>query len=537
MTNEDIEDEDVRDAKAYVKAYADRIKETEIFLKTMQAEEEEAQRQRDQSYLFNNLALVNKLNGFRHCIPSNLNLHSAPKSAEYSSDLSSNLNFGYHSAPIQGLNFNPMSFNGHSSDAISSKVDTNSWSVFSRPTFQSSPHGCEMSTSVGQYRSKDTPFEYSKLTDDVLANRRSIGSGSDTLRSFVTPASTNFRRSRPQSMSIETYDSSFDPNYSSVFRSNRSTSQVRHKPLIGNSSPPDDTYMTEYQRAYGNSATRPTAVSRVTPAPETYSFSSEPKVNDKPSSDDEIDESMSAYRASSYIPKVIPQGAPSRISRSRVSRSSNFRHSAMSSMNDHVDDSISFDHDSSQRRRVSLHIVSNLDSSKCPPDSDEIGGRGISSCRTNSKNSDHFRRMSLQTDSRVARLSSAESESRLSELEQRIEANKRRREELLASSRSGELDSRSVTSSDDQKRESKKVMESVKADQGETNNISSTPVAEELSKLTTKQKLVGRPSRLESMEARIKRRSYFVRVEPPEFGSSSRRLSSSGLRNRTSTFD
>ena len=60
----DDEDEDVREAKASIKGHLDRMRATDEFIKSMQAQEESQERQRQQQlFLFNNLLLSTKLNG------------------------------------------------------------------------------------------------------------------------------------------------------------------------------------------------------------------------------------------------------------------------------------------------------------------------------------------------------------------------------------------------------------------------------------------------------------------------------------------
>lgn len=503
QTRDEDQDEDIREAKAYVKAYVDRIRETEIFLKAIQAEEEEAQRQLQQINLFGNINFGSRFHSYKE--PS----YQVTSSA---ADLDEPIhNSGYHSAPVR-VHANPINWLDFYPISTSETTPNHQSNLKSfTPSFSTYKNGGESSICRGLEPLSSTYYSKSEF-EPRIKPMNGLGS---TFRS-----SLGHRRSRPLSMSIDTYDSGYEPGNNSISSRSRHSSLVRRDPITFDSnSPPtsDNIYMTEYQRAYGSSSIshniKKTSISSSNDNTYYNSRASSPPINSEQNlgSDDDIDDSMSSYRASSYVPKVVPRGRPERLSRSRFSRSNN-RQSQASKLSLAEPDGEN-QYKRWNERRTSLQI-SDLSPSKLNDNSSSIDDQARRQTSPDSSN----RRRSLQMDRSVERMKSASSESRLSELEERIQANKKRREELLAASKSVVNPSQGGKSTKEYPNLQETSTKPDEKDEPGNCRRNSSPVPSESQPAPLKRlmgngkKLVGRPSRLESMEARIKRRSYFLRV-------------------------
>lgn len=602
----DTEDDDVREAKANIKEHLDRMKETELFLKSMQQEEENMERQRQQMFLFNNLMLSTKLNG----------IHKASQHLTMANDeptMDSNCHHaGIRSAPIRGCYHNgiPDVASEVLSDHKTNGFVQPSPALSFEPTYTISPIGANY---LAQRRlNQSTPLEPLDLsqscmraTDDVdqtnvyrpplyrdplepvqpvicqssampsYANafepplglnhyHPSLADRGRRSRSQLSDQFNDYKRTRPVSACIDPSDS--NPYFPSQARSKRSLSQLRSgatsSPLntnrysIGNGQSLSAMYNTEYRNAYGRSGLQAMTTtangSRALESPTEIDIGDTIKRNHDT---DDSDDGMSAYRASTYVPKVVPQGMPTR-GRSFQRRSLAFdtpisggtttkgwRTSLLSKGNKDdnkytsAPDRPSYERPTEsstskrRERRISLDNYGQNRTEKLMSAEDEsssVTSRRRGSLNSLTQQSDDMSSKKLSTAS-GARFGS---NSRLMELEQRIQENKKRREELLTGGKLSPQNSHHNTPQAEQTMSSSLSTSTRDQVINAPQNLSErtirdvTPVriGKELDQLATSEPSTSprlstkfsRPSRLESMEARIKRKSYCVRMDSPE---------------------
>lgn len=521
------EDEDVRVAKANIKCHLDRIKETELFLKSLKQDEESYERQRHQMILFNDLMLGTKLNGFKSFAGQNMMDPSLASADSGSGDSSFyRTNTGLRSAPVRSYrcetsNTREQDTNEFLTGATQSS-GLSSAALSFEPTYvlpkssRTMTHtGCNglsseppsksthdpllepvkpifYNTHSDHYGFSASPQEHDYSIQPMDRFRRS--------RSQLSDQFTSYKRNRP---SMET--TSFPTNSPIVAtneiyypsRAKRSLSQLRYssnrlsQPVV----------MSEYRSAYSNPTNREHSNRDISPAVSPVKFGASYDTRNQTNGrhrDDEDDDGMSAYRVSSYVPKVVPETTIGR-ERSREKRRSYFPPSKVAAKtddNNEEDDLVS----SRRQRRTSLQSFSYGGSpSKLP--SQESG--------TAAARSDGRRRSLTSTGEQTNSNSLSAGNSRLSELEQRIKENKRRREELLAGKQPVDPTTSDSTSNLENsspprvRRESSAVAAMAAA---------TSPAAMSSSNGSTGISSFNRSSRLESMEARIKRRSYCVRV-------------------------
>lgn len=227
---------------------------------------------------------------------------------------------------------------------------------------------------------------------------------------------------------------------------------------------------------------------------------------------DDDDLGMGAYRASAYVPKVVPQGMPSRgrsYARASTKLGRQDRPSAWlpssSAQARRIEAEAEAEVEELRRStgapRVPRERRTSLQQTSSGPEPSMYSRGGQRQADDESAPACSRRRSeSYTTGARLSADSGGGQPSRLSELEQRIQENKRRREELLAGNPSASSSPKA------QRRELAGVggKPAVGAEEaavgGATRDVSPSPAR------------FSRPSRLESMEARIKRKSYSVRL-------------------------
>lgn len=606
-------DEDVREAKANIKGYLDRIRETEKFIKSMQEEEEKSQRQRQESFLFNNLILSTKLNGFKsNGQPHGSRLDLAPTTNRFEAGTC-----GPFSAPVT---MSRASYDSHHGDELHSngtmgpnlitmmpKSSISSMGPASMLNYESGsgrPNGsnCDLSSAVSCFHSDlykpassiSTPLSlqthlasgptmaYRDPLEPVQPismqayaptrnwhrSKSQLGDrfqGSADSSSFVSPGR------RPLSASIDCQSTS-NPYFPSRHR--RSVSQARYQQASSatlnlrsslEASLDDPTLMmSEYKSSFGpnlrhqrHHSLAPTSPCRGSQVRAASPFKSATLTNEKDLDDDEDEDDdlgMSAYRPSSYVPRVVPSAttaAEDRVSRNRTgggfmeSRHVTSRGRSVSRSNDVIevsgrDKSPALRSETIARRR-SVQTLADSSSSSRKDDGSDVGAELATTTRRRS--------WTTTNETTQSTASSNGASSRLSELEQRIQANKRRREELLQGINSAAIGSeqraRPATvggktsslvrpdtgkSDDDDElgqscgfeRPSRPVEREPPIRQQSPRIGGSVPSPDKLTSQDTKSYAASsstarfRPSRLESMEARIKRKSYCVRVRSPE---------------------
>lgn len=370
-----------------MRSYLARVKETELFLKSMEAEEESLERNRKQLFLFNNLLLGSKF-GLR------LN-------GDAGADL------GARSAPVRSnCAHEAAASNGFIGSAALSFEPTYTIPSCARPNYLS--RGFEPSLGSQAPAKADLSRTYDAQADFRARRSRSqLGDQFHERRPRQRPSSGHF-------------DSSPARQYLAS-RGARSASQVRYQPsqrsfrVLGaeQSFAPS---VSEYRSAFR------------APAERTSNCSS-PLI----SADADSDDGMSDYRVSSYVPRL----------------------------------------DFGRKLEPAEHLSASKAATSGAPS--RARRNSLQSEPTGADPEPTRRRLSLVADSPQ---SEPENGSRLSQLEQRIAENRKRREELL----SGRSSPRPAECSP-------KLREQPSA--GNT---------------------LARPSRLESMEARIKRRSYCASV-------------------------
>lgn len=416
-------DEDVRDARASIKVHLERMRETENFLKSLRAEEESFEQRRQQLSMMGDLAILSNF---------------APRTRSITVlDSSNSLSKGSESAPVAFTQTNrflppvlpPAMFRRESS------YKTPTWTP---PIYEPQE---EPSLGIG-FR----PPSLSR-TGDSWRSMRSRSQLSDRFSDYKSS-----RRPLSTSLSIQSQDV-YLPS-----RTRRSTSLLRGQP--------------ERVQLGSNflglaRATSPARSCESSDGGET-STSYKARSNIPPGDDEDDDDGMSAYRVSSYVPKIQPDLG---IARGRP-----------------------------PRRKLAESLDSNRDASPLSPVAARSPARNK---RSLSIGRDHLASSSAQqVNERRLSLSSGETEnSRLSELERRLQANKQRREELLASSMGYRGRQASLGN---------ETQQSEAAELGRKQDSTPSEIREPL---TAK---LARPSRLESMEARIKRRSYCTRMTSPE---------------------
>lgn len=504
---EEDEDEDVREAKANIKSYLDSVKETEKFLKSIQQDEENLERQRQQLYLFNNLILSTKLGG----VKAPTEIRSAPiRSAGYPpsngfSDIGSAV-IGSQDVHLKGfipstsLSFEPnytvpdMQCNSTYTPSVSSaryhQLNLShpvSGDAVDPPIYQHPSVGYCAATATDPLE----PVQPLTISHDLIGRApssflaREGRSRSQLSDQFVSYKS---RRSRPLSANIQ--DLAKDDNVYFPSRSKRSLSQIRYSDQVSvlggrpsRYSTGEQPMMSEYMSAYGRSPVEPSqrqlGVSLEVPRDNKYNGLSD--------STEGEDDDMSVYRASAYVPKVVPQGMPAR-GRAYKRTGSAQASSGLSEMEFSSNDP----EKPIRERRISLQPQGKQPGSISRP-TDKKDGEDTSP--------ETSRRRSM-TDVGANELM-GQPNSRLSELEQRIQANKRRREELLA----GRLSPQPAASIRFDRPEDELTL-ARRASQ--TREVSPQPRTS-VGRASGASKLM-RPSRLESMEARIKRKSYCVRM-------------------------
>jgi hypothetical protein len=673
--DDDDLDEDVREAKASIKGHLDRIRETEKFIKSIQEEEERFERQRRESFLFNNLIISTKLNGLKNgaghqqrldlarldlvdgtsgggkTIDSNGPSYSAPvastlagcpyepAAAELRPSAGLGLDGGMgvfhsyqqqHESPVhfgRSTSFEPTlsCFNSDLFKPISSldtpckPVHDVAYTPLAASTRHRDPLEPVRPLSMHAFAPPTRLWDRSRspVAGDPLFQHSTAEPRTSLSLSLSSSAAATMRPGgqRPLSASIDSYGApGSNPYFPS--RHKRSSSQVRHcrgassgggdvaTTLFSSSSPftpgyhDDSTPMlSEYKSSFVAPSLRarhhslaptPSACRRArSPLPLRASpirwpggdrgdhhddyddaVSGGGAVHHATDDDDDDDDGMSAYRASSYVPKVVPEGGPS----TRGARGRTLERSldgGSSSSFERRGRSVSRTNDYLAREKSPAVMVTRRRSTQAAA---AAGGSTCSlanlCCSDNGPELVPIRRRSLASTSEASARSEtsagpvAAGPSRLSELEQRIQANKRRREELLQGIRSAGDDWQRAPQSRDnatsgRRRPQTPVAEAESDDDQAEGGVGAGAAAESrqsggferpsrsaterqaetselvrassLARAETAQKerekrptssTTGRfrASRLESMEARIRRKSYCMRVISPERG-------------------
>lgn len=582
------EDEDVREAKASVKGYLDQVKETEKFLKSLQAAEDDLEKKRREMFVLDVLLLNAKLNGQGtngvndyNSPPINSMDQPAPfaragsmqpthRSIPHTAPIGSSNRIDFNSDLKAGYSFgNPYSSAGaYNSQLHHNEFLADTWapsrsglsfgSVFT-PSYQPkvnvdplepvqplySPHISDNTAPI--FRSKSPMSVYGR-------SQSQLGDDFDYRRAT---------RRRPLSINVDSEMSHFSSNHNRVedsripssapLRSRRSLSQVRYQ---NDSSYSNNPMMSEYRSSFGPNLRNNRATSV---APERhYSstlYASEPDVDYKYSSSSyatvqdasDSDDGLQSYRPHSYVPRVIPSfdSKPSRISRRSYVPSKPRSSARISAENSPQRDT--------PLRRTSLQPISSSAYADKASTDDRLTEDENSPIRSNR------RRLSLTSANELSATQGASlpENSRLSELEQRIQANKKRREELLleargvssrkhtsgAGSKLAREDTGTTTSQRHTTKQTEELIEDTTDDElmdsferppqamasarqttrrCSHRESSSTNGSDEVETevLSGKERRFSRPSRLESMEARIKRKSYCLRVNSPELARS-----------------
>lgn len=566
-------DEDVREAKANIKEYLDRMRETDKFIKSMQAEEENLERQRQELFLFNQVLLNRKLNGIRGASQASLGTqaldgpHTASMDNHQATWLESSNRLGPRSAPVwsdYGTGAAPTD-NAYLTSKIcnhqqqhqdfATPTTTSAFSCFSsdlyRPVASQDPY---LEPVQPLYLSAQTPAFRSHSPGGAWRRSKSqlgdqfsncLGSLTATCSSYV-PRTTS---RRPLSATIDPLSMESNPYFpSAAARHRRSVSQMRTPSLSLGANKYQGPVMSEYRSAFGAPRRQESPVRR------TQSTGLRPgKADDSDGHQDDDhydanrnhnqnddDDQMASYRAHSYVPRVVPEGGPRGRDFSRRYSASKAPHLLAPSRArvDSTSPVLSPIRQSSGKpyneRRTSLQLSSSL--SQRP-------SREVEPDRSKSP---LIRRRSLtatgerDTDNGIKQVGPCEN-SRLSELEQRIQANKRRREELLSGASIEASSSSSLSLSTTKDRQLNKAAQpNGTASRDDQHDDDEEPVVDAFERPSrgpsgdtpaTKEPPTParpgtrpRPSRLESMEARIKRRSYCFRMASPERPARSRPL-------------
>lgn len=491
IEDKEEDDEDVKAVKANMKIHLDRVKETELFLKNIHKEEEQFELQRKQMFLFNNLMLSTKLDGLKSNNINNFDLSSSSFQNDYMAtstpSSSKYMKSGAMSAPIKTNGLNGSSNFSMSPNQLTANGFIPSAALSFEPTFtimNNSTNTNSTPTSVPFRPIKDPlePMQPLNLHPQVY---RQDNDDDDDLFNHI-----HRRRSRSQlSEQFEGYryqraagveSSLLSSMQTSEFRSKRSVSQMRYpsgRQLTRSYQPAP--IMSEYRSAF-SAHLDSTSDDKCLLSPTTNTDFNRSKTPDSVSSSDD---GMSAYRVSTYFPKAPTPSATSFARKGRSFQRASYQYSPRDYSPNKPDAQ------SPRSRRISLE--SNYNYSRKQDKQEETEEAPA-------------RRASVS----AANEQTAASNSRLAELEKRIQENKRRREELI----SGKLSPiRSALKQQDSDKEIDKLLGTNKTteaehkeDTGKRRNASPIPLT---SRLT-----VARPSRLESMEARIKRKSYCVRV-------------------------
>lgn len=652
--NDEEDDECIKSARANIKACRDRMKETDLFLKSLAASDEEAQRQRQELFTFNEMMIRNKLNGLTSKLDGLFDNGNDENKFNNGINPSNKSSMGYMSAPIKSSSLMTSPFAQMMSMANYQKT-----SMFSANNgdnddtmMKQENHPCDLYAttrrrpSIGCYDSMrttrqdyDTPHLGSRkwqcinypydnpitgsnsngtqftraqsLAPEVLESRQPESSAfsRSTFQTFapdwmpqsIQPRSMVTKGRRPLSIDLTMAEpihqlgnsNDIENEYTTSQRimrpsydySRRASSVARHSlnydsnPIVTKAKQPTSAsvYMTEYQRAYGSTITKTNITDNGIEKNGFFSArdslaNDEELVKNVPlksaenhqDEDELIEQSMDAYRPSSYVPKIVPQGMPAR-SRDRHSRSYQRRSLTSAELQRNISPSITSSNADKQRhtsisdnktysklrnspspspartRRYSYFGPSEQkDLNETTTTASAFSSRRFSMGNNLQSNSDDFKENATENKaiSAFASTSTATSASdRLSELELRMEANKKRREELLATSKrefasfagktvlnTPKRDQGRLTNStqrladyspsrsslfDENRPRARSVARELSPNPMTNDNI---PDSDSRSQRTPPARLVPRSSRLESMEARIKRRSYYVRV-------------------------
>lgn len=500
------EDDDVREAKANIKPYLDSVKETDMFLKKMHEEEENFERQRQQLFIFNNLMLHTKLNGINSKIAPR---DSLPASSGYQFKTSS----GIRSAPVGGSDlvggtnstiedtqnnvFIPSLALNYEPTYTIPPTNNTSTSCYSRsslqPTFETASFQRSISTFTAPIRDPLEPVQPLNVYSDSSPSRFSPNRRS---RSQLSDQFSDYKRTRPVSANLDLLGANSNPYFPS--RSKRSLSQLRY-PTRKTSQP----MMSEYRSSYVNhslAATQPTLS-----AP-TYEIDNLIATSNSPTNlnrSDDSDDGMSSYRVSSYVPKVVPQAMQMPHRQGRTFQRRSYRKDADLDLNSQLSSQLDKETSSSKQENYTSNGIVERRTSLQP----EMARKGAISPEnsTSPSSPSSYRRLSLNETPNSS--SGANEGSRLSQLEQRIQENKKRREKLLQSSNHSPVNERK---SNEQVLSASSTTRTKLGDR-DSPGSSSTSLRSNNSLVATSG-LKAKPSRLESMEARIKRKSYCMRV-------------------------
>lgn len=560
------EDEDVREAKANIKGHLDRMREMEKFLKSMQEEEERFQRQRQDVFLFDSLLLSSRLNGLKHAAfaPSNGSFEPAASMAGANLERRAR---GHSSAPI-GCYGNP--FEAGAGAGPGQTVDVSRQaelapapmpvSCFSSDSFYRPSMGLAQQppAPLASYR-PTSPIpgcpDYSQdpLLEPVQPFRLSLGQPapvpggmwrrsksqlSDQYKDHLGPSrldsdahayrahqpagadpSTGPRR--PLSANLDSLaqraggQAAYFPS-----RQRRSVSQMR-RPI--NPEPAfERPVMSEYRSSFGPNLGARSPLRRATsPAnvatrhrAKTYGTGVGSGVGSGSDDDRDHDDDMRDYRASSYVPKLAAESLGN-LSANRPGRSLDRRSSTLNL---------------EASGRASMRLPSRGAPAELAPNERRKSWQTLAEFDSRPSSSPS-RRRSLAADSGRP-LGANLDNPRLSELEQRIQANKRRRQELLTGIKSNAVRANGDSAPQQAAPEAgREPARDSGEDEQETFGFERPSRAAackrnehahraEAQPSPARVSAAGsprtRPSRLESMEARIKRRSYCVRVGSPE---------------------
>lgn len=456
-----------------MKLHLDRVKDTENFLKSIRAEEENLERRRQQLNLFNDLIFGSKNN----VQSRNADTKSAPVSSLLSNDINGFL-------PAVPPTYNQLLDSDHCDYKLRLPIAQMSSPSKPKPTLDLSQLG---SGAIG--------FRPSPLTANE--SWRSTRSRSQLSDQFCDSR----RLPRPLSANLDTLtlkDTSYNDllNHNVYFPSRaRRGSSVLRRPNCALSTHSQLLDLTPTSDAYrAPSPARSYEISNdneMNSSCRVRARSSTVQLTDHVDGDDD-DDDMRAYRASHYVPKVVPQGIPARgrTARRRIwdlpeadrPSESGQRRASLGKSSGEKEDPVQV-REPIRRARAMSSVR----------DEDSTGTQQVSA-----------RRFSLSSDPTASSVDN----SRLNELEKRIQANKQRREELLASSRPLSLVRGQSTGGNQAEVEINET--NLKRHMRESSPAKCSP-----NHRAPGNKL-ARPSRLESMEARIKRRSYCVRMSSPE---------------------
>lgn len=506
--DEEDDDDDVREAKANIKPYLDSVKETDMFLKKMHEEEENFERQRQQLFIFNNLMLHTKLNGInskiasRDSIPTNSGYQFYASSGIRSAPVCNSLSGGVTNSTIEDTQNNvfipSLALNYEPTYTIP-LINNTSTSYYSRSSLQPSAETASFQRSISTFTAPNrNPLEpvqplnvYSDSTSPsrYSPNRRS--------RSQLSDQFGDYKRTRPVSANLDLLGTNSNPYFPS--RSKRSLSQLRY-PTRKISQPT----MSEYRSSYVNHSLAATPASfSSAPAYEVDNFITTSNSPTNLNRSDDSDDGMSSYRVSSYVPKIVPQGMQMPHRQGRTFQRRSYRKDADLDLNSQLFSQLDRETSSSnQENYISNGIVERRTSLQ-----PEIARKGAISPENSTSPStpSSYRRLSLNETPSSS--NNANEGSRLSQLELRIQENKKRRDKLLQSSNHSPVNERKSN------QEALSTSSPIRTRLGERDSpgSSSTSLRSNNSSVATSG-LKAKSSRLESMEARIKRKSYCMRV-------------------------